>query len=42
MKRQYQDKYGDMWERLDEFYVRRLRDGNIGLWNYGIGLFVCE
>lgn len=34
----YRDVYGDWWIRLDDYYVQRLRDGNIGTWQDGNGL----
>ena len=37
MKR-YSDMYGDVWVKLDNYYVRRMKDGNIGLWMNGVGL----
>jgi hypothetical protein len=33
--RRYVDRDGQLWERLNEDYVRRLSDGNIGLWDSG-------
>lgn len=36
--RRYRDVYGDVWVKLDELYVRRVIDGNIGLWDSGKGL----
>ena len=38
MKERYRDKWGDIWERFDLEYLRRVRDGNIGGWFHGQGL----
>ncbi len=38
MKQKYQDKMGEIWERINRSYVRRLSDGNVGGWFYGDGL----
>lgn len=35
----YIDEYGDTWIRICEFYVKRLKDNNIGLWQNGRGLY---
>lgn len=32
------DRDGDTWERTDDNFVRRLRDGNVGGWYGGKGL----
>lgn len=36
--KQYIDEYGDIWVKLDDYYVKRLKDGNIGTWQDGKGL----
>jgi hypothetical protein len=36
--RRYKDIYGDTWVKLNNLYVRRVTDGNIGLWDNGRGL----
>lgn len=37
-KERYIDNYGQVWVKVDEYYVRRERDGTIGVWDKGIGL----
>lgn len=34
----YKDRYGDLWIRINDYYILRLRDGNIGVWDNGKGL----
>jgi len=36
----YQDYYGEVWVRIDEYQVKRLRDGMLGGWFNGNGLFL--
>ena len=34
----FTDRHGDRWIRQSCFTLRRVHDGNIGLWNNGNGL----
>lgn len=34
----YIDKWGEVWQRIDKFYVKRISDGNVGGWFNGQGL----
>lgn len=34
----YFDQDGDIWERISDTQVKRLRDGNVGAWQNGYGL----
>lgn len=33
----YVDKYGDVWHKINETTVKRLKDGNMGVWDGGKG-----
>lgn len=41
-KSYYRDYWGDVWVRITQDYVRRIRDGNIGRWRNGVGLTKYE
>ncbi len=34
----YKDEWGEIWTRIERFFVQRDSDGNIGLWDNGRGL----
>ncbi len=38
----YLDKWGELWEKINDWQVRRISDGNLGGWQNGNGLTLVE